>query len=171
MERVAIDHGAPTSRSPAANASCKELLRNPPRLERPQDRELRARLRVVAAVVVLNDRYLVCQRPVTKRHGGLWEFPGGKLELNETALQGAHRELREELGVIVTSIGRMLFVTRDPGSVFEIEFHELTIFGEPTCLEHQAMTWATLPELLTMPLAPSDHAFVKFLAEGPRPHD
>ena len=120
---------------------------------------------MVAAVVEWADRYLVCQRPAHKRHGGLWEFPGGKLEFGETVLQGAHRELHEELGVEVTEVGRQLFSIRDPGSVFEIEFHETLITGTPTCLEHQALAWATVAEMSSMNLAPSDQAFVRFLTE------
>lgn len=124
-----------------------------------------AKIRVVAAVVQRADQYLVCQRPAHKRHGGLWEFPGGKLELGETVLQGAHRELHEELGVEVTGVGRQLFSIQDPGSVFEIEFHETLITGTPTCLEHQALAWATVTEMSSMNLAPSDQAFVRFLTE------
>ena len=127
--------------------------------------EAPARIRVVAAVIERAGQYLVCQRPAHKRHGGLWEFPGGKLEPGETVLQGAHRELHEELGVQVTEVGRQLFSIQDPGSVFEIEFHETHITGTPTCLEHQALAWATITELSSMNLAPSDEAFVRFLTE------
>ena len=123
------------------------------------------KVRVVAAVIERAGVYLVCQRPAHKRHGGLWEFPGGKLEPGETVLQGAHRELHEELGVEVTGVGRQLFSIQDPGSVFEIEFHETFITGTPTCLEHQALAWATVAEMSSMNLAPSDQAFVRFLTE------
>ena len=37
-------------------------------------------IRVVAAVIKRNDYYLICKRPKGKRHGDLWEFPGGKVE-------------------------------------------------------------------------------------------
>ncbi len=96
---------------------------------------------------------------------GGWPPAAGKLEPGETVLQGAHRELHEELGVEVTVVGRQLFSIQDPGSVFEIEFHETFITGTPTCLEHQALAWATLAEMSSMNLAPSDQAFVRFLAE------
>jgi hypothetical protein len=54
---------------------------------------------------------------------------------------------------------------QDPGSVFVIEFHETAITGTPTRLEHQALAWATIAEMSSMNLAPSDQAFVRFLAE------
>jgi 8-oxo-dGTP pyrophosphatase MutT (NUDIX family) len=59
---------------------------------------------VLAAVIRRQDRYLVCRRPAHKRHGGLWEFPGGKLEPGETLLEAARRELREELGAEVSDL-------------------------------------------------------------------
>lgn len=118
------------------------------------------RISVLAAVVKRGNRYLVCQRPFNKRHGGLWEFPGGKLEKGETLLQAAQRELREELGVAVVEIHEPLLSIADPGSEFVIVFTPVAIEGEPRCLEHVAVLWATSTELYAMRLAPSDRAFV-----------
>ena len=130
---------------------------------------LEGTIRVLAAVVRRDDRYLICQRPAQKRHGGLWEFPGGKLEEDETLLAAARRELFEELNVIVTGVERSLFSVADPGSDFVIEFVPTTIEGEPTCLEHMALRWLLLDDLFDFPLAPSDQRFAEFLrATGPR---
>ena len=52
-------------------------------------------MRVLAAVVRRDDRYLVCRRPAHKRHGGLWEFPGGKIHAGETLLGAARRAERD----------------------------------------------------------------------------
>jgi 8-oxo-dGTP diphosphatase len=121
---------------------------------------------VLAAVVQRENRYLICQRPAHKRHGGLWEFPGGKLEPGETHEHAARRELPEELGVQVRTVGGMLFSIADPGSPFVIEFAPVTIDGEPKCLEHSALQWLTLDELPKLELAPSDRRFVEFLRSG-----
>ena len=118
---------------------------------------------VLAAVVQREDRFLICQRPAHKRHGGLWEFPGGKLEPGETHEHAARRELAEELDVAVRTVGRMLFSIADPGSQFVIEFAPVTIKGEPKCLEHSALQWLTLDEPSRLELAPSDRRFVEFL--------
>lgn len=118
---------------------------------------------VLAAVIYRDGRYLVCQRPAHKRHGGLWEFPGGKLEPNESVLDAADRELTEELGVTAIEVGSPLLSVADPGSAFIIEFVPTTISGEPTCLEHSELRWATLRELPDLPLAPSDRKFVEVL--------
>jgi mutator protein MutT len=122
-----------------------------------------AKARVVAAVIQRADDYLICQRPSHKRHGGLWEFPGGKLEPGETIHDAARRELHEELGVEVAEVGELIFAIEDPGSDFTIEFHPVEIDGEPRCLEHSAHAWLKLGDLLGRPLAPSDYRFAAHL--------
>lgn len=119
------------------------------------------RIRVVAALVSRGDELLVCQRPLDKRHGGLWEFPGGKCEGKETLAAAVRRELNEELGVDVTDVGPEQFAIADPDSPFFIVFAPVTIVGEPTCREHIAMRWGRLEELALLPLAPSDRKFVE----------
>ena len=116
-------------------------------------------IRVVAAVVRRYGRVLVCQRPGHKRHGGLWEFPGGKIEPGESVLDAMRRELAEELGATVTSVEEMEFSFADPGSEFVIEFYPAVIEGELRCREHTAFAWAQPEELLKLPLAPSDREF------------
>jgi mutator protein MutT len=119
--------------------------------------------RVLAAVVLRDDHYLLGKRPAHKRHGGLWEFPGGKLESGETHLLAARRELAEELGVQVLSVTAPLFSVADPGSEFLIEFVPTTIRGEPRCIEHSELKWLPLDKLPTLALAPSDRLFAQFL--------
>lgn len=118
---------------------------------------------VLAAVVQRHERFLICQRPAHKRHGGLWEFPGGKIEVGETDLEAAQRELDEELGVQVLSVGPALFSIADPGSEFVISFVPTVIEGEPQCHEHLDLKWMHLEEVASLPLAPSDCQFVEFL--------
>jgi mutator protein MutT len=117
-------------------------------------------IRVIASVITRGDRVLVCLRPAKKRHGGLWEFPGGKIEPGESELEAARRELGEELGVRVSSVGVLEFAMVDPGSPFLIEFRSVEIAGEPIALEHEALAWVTQEELLALPLAPSDRRYV-----------
>ena len=125
-----------------------------------------ARVRVIAAVISRGDELLVCQRPLTKRHGGLWEFPGGKCEPGETDADAARRELREELGVDVIEVGREELAIADPGSEFLIAFLPIRITGDPVCHEHIALRWGTTEELAHLPLAPSDRRFVEHRLSG-----
>lgn len=115
---------------------------------------------VMAAVVRRADRYLVARRPQEKRHGGLWEFPGGKVLPGEGADEAVRRELMEELGVVVRAVGEPIFASADPASRFVIHFVEATIEGEPRPLEHSEVRWATPRELAGMDLAPGDARFV-----------
>lgn len=120
-------------------------------------------VRVVAAVIGRADNLLVCRRPPRKRHGDLFEFPGGKVEPGESDADAATRELAEELGVTVTRVGAELFAINDPGSSFHIAFVPVAITGKPQCIEHTAHVWGTPRELAQLPLAPSDRLFVDFL--------
>jgi 8-oxo-dGTP pyrophosphatase MutT (NUDIX family) len=124
---------------------------------------------VVAAVVRRRGRYLVCQRPPHKRHGGLWEFPGGKVHPEESAAAALARELDEELGVGVRRVGARLLSEADPGSPFVIDFYPVTMAGTPAPTEHSAVAWVTPAELLALPLAPSDRVFAEALAATPTP--
>jgi mutator protein MutT len=121
-------------------------------------------IRVLAAVLVREGRVLIARRPAHKRHGGLWEFPGGKVEPGESDDDAMARELREELGLRLVTLGPVRFVRADPGTPFEIVFLEVAADGEPVAHEHEALAWVLPEELAGYALAPSDAAF----AEGYR---
>jgi 8-oxo-dGTP diphosphatase len=124
---------------------------------------------VLAAVIRRGDRYLLARRPRSKRHGGLWEFPGGKLEPGESWTDAAGRELGEELGVAVTRAGEPLYRRRDPASSFEIVFVEVEVEGEARALEHEELRWVDVGEMAGLELAPADAAFARRLgAQGGR---
>lgn len=123
---------------------------------------------VVAAVVRRDDRYLLGRRPEEKRHGGLWEFPGGKLDEGEDAAAGARRELAEELSLETVDVGAALHSVRDPASPFVIHFHPVDVLGEPEGHEHEQVGWFTLDEMSGMSLAPADEAFVRWLSDRRR---
>jgi len=123
---------------------------------------------VLAAIIRRDGRLLLCRRPSHKRHGQLWEFPGGKLLPGEELADAAKRELREELGVRVIGVGRLLFEQHDSGSPFLIQFVEVAISGVPQPLEHEQLAWVPPDEVVSYDLAPSDRAFaVLFLTRDP----
>jgi len=119
------------------------------------------KISVVAAVIRRDDCVLLCQRPRNKRHGGLWEFPGGKLQIGETLIDALRRELREELLVEVVSVGAPLLIAHDAGSPFEIHFIATEIAGEPVAQEHDKIEWAHMSLCDEYPLAPCDREFVQ----------
>jgi len=118
-------------------------------------------IRVLASVITRDDRYLICKRPAHKRHGLLWEFPGGKVEPGESDLEAVSRELKEELGVAVQQVAPVMYSVQDPGSDFVIEFLPVEIDGEPMCHEHEAVAWVPTQELTDYALAPSDDRFAR----------
>lgn len=58
---------------------------------------------VACALIDIDGRVLLQQRPEGKQHAGLWEFPGGKVEAGETSDQALIRELKEELNIDTSS--------------------------------------------------------------------
>ena len=127
----------------------------------PERARSTSRAVVVAAVIRRGDTVLLARRPPEKRHGGLWEFPGGKVRDDETHRDAIHRELDEELAVEVASVGELLFEATDPASGFAILFYDIEIVGEPVPLEHEELGWVGSDEIATMLLAPADRRFVE----------
>lgn len=116
---------------------------------------------VVAAVIEREGEYLVCRRPARKRHGGLWEFPGGKRLDGESVENALRRELAEELDLTVLRVGRTLFTARDPKSSFVIAFVGVDAEGTPRALEHSDIRWCPREMLSDLALAPADARFVR----------
>ena len=125
---------------------------------------------VVAAVVERDGAFLVALRPEGKRHGGRWEFPGGKRLRGEDDREALRRELQEELRVEVLEVGRLLHTVRDPETPFVVRFVEAVVRGRPQALEHEAVRGCRPSALSELPLAPAARDFVESaLSEGPRP--
>lgn len=115
---------------------------------------------VVCAIIVRDERIMLAQRPPGKKLGGLWEFPGGKVEAGESAEAALHRELCEELGCTVR-ITKTLppYVHAYPwGSIELIPFVcELAAESpEPHTHEHTALAWVECAQLNAYELAPAD---------------
>jgi len=124
---------------------------------------------VVAAVIARDDRYLVCRRPAHKRHGDLWEFPGGKVAPEESRADAVRRELAEELELEATEVGDLLLSASDEGSPYIIEFIAARAEGAPVLHEHSEVGWFTPDELGALALAPADARFAAWLRERPTP--
>ena len=120
---------------------------------------------VAAAVIDGEGRVLIAQRPAGKHLAGGWEFPGGKLEPGEERLAGLARELREELGITITT-PRPLIRVRHAYPSREVLLDTWVVrrySGEPHGLDGQALRWCTQDELATADLLPADKPIVAVL--------
>ena len=105
----------------------------------------------VAVGVILDDnrRILLTRRADDSHQGGLWEFPGGKVEAGESLTTALHRELQEELGITPGKTEPLLEIHHDYAdkSVL-LDVHLVWDFaGEPQGLEGQPMAWVEAADL------------------------
>lgn len=114
--------------------------------------------KVAAAVVYLDGTVLVARRAPGEKLAGMWEFPGGKLEADETPQHCIVREIQEELGV-GSIAGDILTesVFTYPGGTIRLIAVELTLNSTNFVLQvHDRVEWCTPCELLSYELAPAD---------------
>jgi 8-oxo-dGTP diphosphatase len=127
-------------------------------------------LLVAAAALIDQDcRVLIAQRPEAKALPGLWEFPGGKVEMDERPEQALIRELHEELGVTIEEacLAPLTFA-----SFAYADFHLLMPLyicrrwnGFAVAREHQALKWVKPKELRAYPMPPADAPLITALID------
>ncbi len=133
--------------------------------------EPRPPLLLVSAVALIDsvDRILLGRRPIDKPMPGLWEFPGGKINLGETPEEALIRELKEELGIDTkeSCLAPIAFASHRYD-----EFHLLMpLFvcrvweGIPHPIEGQELAWVTIADMRNYPMPPADTPLVAMLRD------
>ena len=114
---------------------------------------------------------LLTRRPDDSHMGGLWEFPGGKVDDREAPADALVRELREELGVAAGIERPITFaVHEEQGLRILLLFYAARILdGEPKGKEGQAVAWVPVAELASYPTPPADAELVRRLVGGENP--
>jgi 8-oxo-dGTP diphosphatase len=130
---------------------------------------VRLLLVVAVALVDADGRVLIAQRPPGKTLGGLWEFPGGKLEPGERPEDGLIRELDEELGVAVQAacLAPLTFASHTYADTHLL----MPLYvcrrweGTPQPREGQALKWVRPRALRDWPMPPADEPLVPALID------
>ena len=113
---------------------------------------------VTAAIVYKDERYLLAQRPQNGLLGGLWEFPGGKQETQESLEEALQREIKEELDCEIQVLDHF-GVYQHAYTHFRVTLHAYfcnIIKGEPKAIEASQLTWCSLDELTNYPMGKID---------------
>lgn len=118
----------------------------------------RPTIRVVAAVIERDGRYLITQRRATAVLPLLWEFPGGRVETGETDANALRRELAHRLGVTIEPGQLISFVTH-PYDKYAVDLYlyECTLVGgEPRLVNVADFRWVKSAEFERYPFTPAD---------------
>lgn len=124
---------------------------------------------VVGAIIEREGTVFAARRNPERSAGGLWEFPGGKVELGESPEQALRREVLEELGIGIT-VGRL--IDRSAGEVagttIELSCYEAILQGpDPaSSTDHDALSWIHLDRLHEFEWAPGDIPIIDRLPES-----
>ncbi len=120
-------------------------------------------IKVTAGVITDSDKVLITRRAPTGNFAGGWEFPGGKIEVNETPQGCLARELKEELNIVV-SVGEFCAeATRDYGNmnINLIAYYCTIVHGEIEISVHDKYKWIKINDLLKYDLLPADVSIAK----------
>ena len=130
---------------------------------------MRLLLVVAVALVDADHRVLIAQRPADKALGGLWEFPGGKLEIGERPEEALVRELDEELGITVQEpcLAPLTFASHSyPDMHLLMPLYVCRRWsGTPGSREGQALRWVRPRALRDFPMPPADEPLIPALID------
>ena len=123
---------------------------------------------VTAAVISRAGQILIARRPSSGLLGGMWEFPGGKVEPGETLAAGLQREIREELGASV-AVGDPFGIYQHGYTHFKVTLHAFCcrlLDGEPQALHASEIRWVTPGEMSTFPMGKIDRQIARRLEQA-----
>ncbi len=125
---------------------------------------------VVAAVIEEGGAFLVTRRPHGTHLAGMWEFPGGKLQPQETHVLGLQREIREELDSKI-DVGELVSYTAHAYAdrTIAIYFYRCMLAGRPRPVLGQEMRWVPRAELASLAFPPADEELIRRLVSDQAP--
>lgn len=115
-------------------------------------------IEVVAGIIYKGDKFLIAQRSLKKAQGGYWEFPGGKVEVNETNQEALKREIKEEFNAdidVKEYVGEIIH--HYPEKDIKLSFYKANLIGENIeLLEHEDYKWISKEEKAKFQFAGAD---------------
>jgi|TARA_B110000444_G_scaffold182702_1_gene171581 8-oxo-dGTP diphosphatase len=118
---------------------------------------------VIGLILGSNDKILISKRKKHLFQGGLWEFPGGKVEAGESSLDALRREIKEELGIFI--------IDSTPFMKFDFDYPEKQIFmdvwvvkkfsGDATGNEGQVIVWVPIDKLSSYKFPAADDCILE----------
>ncbi len=122
---------------------------------------------VVAAIIRRNGKILITRRGSDVHLGGLWEFPGGKVESGESLQQALKREIFEEVGLNVDVLHEFFSVEHSyPTKNVQLHFFDCAIkAGEPEAKQVADIKWISISEFTDFDFPPADFGLIQKLQE------
>jgi len=104
---------------------------------------------VSSGLIIQNNKVLIGLRSKCDNGGGLWEFPGGKIEINESSEEAVKRELNEELDIVSQNPKKIMqYLHRFKNMIYDISFFEITSFeGSVKRIVHDELEWVDLDSI------------------------
>ena len=120
---------------------------------------------VAVGIIQRQDQVFISKRQHNLHQGGLWEFPGGKVEVGETPAQALQRELYEEVGIQVLHSEGVMLVEHDYGDK-RVRLHIMStteFTGEPFGKESQQCQWVNISELEDYQFPEANKTIVEYI--------
>ena len=124
---------------------------------------------VSSGLIIQNNKVLIGLRSKRDNGGGLWEFPGGKIEINESSEEAVKRELNEELDIVSQNPKEIMqYLHRFKNMIYDISFFEITSFeGSVKRIVHDELKWVDLDSINKYNFISGDLLIIERLIKKP----
>ena len=128
------------------------------------------KIKVVAGIILQNDKLLICQRSNLKDHPLKWEFPGGKVKKDETNEEALIREINEELSILITNYNELMnhnFYYKDLSKTVSIKFYLIQNFsGKILKSVHSQLKWIEIKDIHEYDFLEGDYKIIDFISSN-----
>ncbi len=124
---------------------------------------------VSSGLIIQNNKVLIGLRSESDNGGGLWEFPGGKIEIDESSEDAVIRELNEELDIVVHKPKKIMqYLHRFKNLIYDISFFEVVSFkGSIKKIVHDELKWVDLSSINNYNFISGDLLIIEGLINEP----